>query len=84
MKSNAAVGRTADGLAEAMFDELDALHNGQSTPQQARAKSSIANTIIQINRLKMDFARFVTDARTGESKEQPALPNFNMGLVSAK
>jgi len=77
-----ALNRTADGLAEAMFVELDLLNEGKSTPQAARAKSSIANTIIQINRLKMDFARFVTDSRS--ENEGTTLPNFNMAALTTK
>lgn len=69
--------RTSAGLASEMFEELDALKKGTSTPQQARAKSSIANTIIAISRLEMDFARFVADARGEDGKK--ALPSLPMG-----
>lgn len=56
--------RNSKGLVGAMFDELDALKNGESTPQQARAKASIANTICQVTRLEIDFARFVAAERS--------------------
>lgn len=61
------IDRTSRGLASAMFDELDALRNGKSTPQQARAKAAIANTICTISRLEMDFARFVSAERANLS-----------------
>jgi len=54
---------TSQGLARAMFEELDMLRNGTSTPQQARAKAAIANSLIAISRLEMDFARFIADPR---------------------
>lgn len=67
------IDRTSAGLASAMFDELDALNDGKSTPQQARAKASIANTIISVSRLEMEFARFVADSRTEVKNQLPAL-----------
>jgi hypothetical protein len=66
--------RTSAGLAAVMFDELDALKAGTSTPQAARAKASIANTIVGISRLEMDFARFVADAN--ETKNIKRLQNL--------
>lgn len=55
--------KTSRGLASAMFEELELLRSGKSTPQQARAKASIANTVCAISRLEMDFARFVASTR---------------------
>jgi len=69
-----AVKRDSRGLALAMFEELDLLRKGESTPQQARAKASIANTICTISRLEMDFARFVTSSRTDAKDDMKALP----------
>ncbi len=70
--------RTSAGLATAMFEELDALRDGKSTPQQARAKAAVANTICQISRLEMDYARFVSDERSDERGKLKSLP---MGLI---
>ena len=64
------VKRNSGGLADAMFDELDALNNGSSTPQQARAKSAIANSIISLTRLEMEYARFITDQRADRSNNE--------------
>lgn len=68
------VAKTSRGLAQAMFEELEMLRSGESTPQQARAKASIANTICTISRLEMDFARFVSASRAEESDAMKALP----------
>ena len=69
------IDRTSRGLAAAMFEELENLRNGDSTPQMARAKSSIANTICTISRLEMDFARFVDSTRANDSDNgMKALP----------
>ena len=58
--------RTSKALVDILFDELDALKAGESNPQQARATSSLANTICSVTRLEMDYARFVSDARSLE------------------
>jgi len=71
--SKKAIEKTSRGLAQAMFEELEMLRNGESTPQQARAKASIANTICTISRLEMDFARFVTASRAESTDSMKAL-----------
>ncbi len=68
------IAKTSRGLAQAMFEELELLRSGESTPQQARAKASIANTICTISRLEMDFARFVTATNTDNDSGMKALP----------
>ena len=72
--------RTSRGLANMMFDELISLKEGNSTPQQARAKAAIANTIISVSRLEMDYARFVASERSGEI---PGPEPIAIGSVSA-
>lgn len=69
--------RTSRGLQAAMFEEIDNLRNGRSTPQAARAKSAVANTICLLSRLEMDFARFIAIEREGVDKLLPALPMAN-------
>lgn len=72
--------RTSKGLIDTLFDELDQLKAGKSTPQNARAKASIANTICQVTRLEMDYARFVTDSRSIEGQQGlKALPMGSVG-----
>ncbi len=65
--------RTSAGLANVMFEELESLKKGSSTPQQASAKARVANTIIAVSRLEMDYARFVSAERSDE-KGLPSLP----------
>ena len=66
--------RSSKGLADALFEEFDLLRNGRSTPQMARAKASIAGGIMSLTRLEMDYARFVSEARSGGQQELAALP----------
>ncbi len=60
--------RTSDVLKGAMWDELEALTRGESTPQNARAKAALSSQICAITRLEMDFSRFVIDARAVDGR----------------
>ena len=71
------VNRTSDNLKELMWDELEALTAGTSTPQNARAKASLAGQICGITRLEIDFSRFVAEKRTEGGK----LANIPMGVL---
>jgi hypothetical protein len=55
--------RTTSALMDILFDELDLLVAGKSTPQQAASKAKIANTILSVKRIEVDIARFVADSR---------------------
>ena len=55
--------RTSDALKDLMWDQMESLLAGKTTPQHARAASSLAGQICGITRLEMDFSRFVSDAR---------------------
>ncbi len=59
------VTRTIKGLQDTLFDEIDALRDGTTTPQSARTVASLAKGIIQTARLEMDHARFVSEPRAG-------------------
>jgi hypothetical protein len=73
------VERTSRGLAQAMFEELDLLRNGESTPQQARAKASVANTVCALSRVEMDFSRFVTENHKTIENDASGLKALPMG-----
>jgi hypothetical protein len=55
--------RTSGGLAAVMFEELEDLRTGKSTPQHARAVAALGSTICSIKRLEIDYQRFVGSAR---------------------
>jgi hypothetical protein len=70
MKSPEMTSRT---LTAAMFEELELLREGKSTPQQAAAKAKIAQVACNVARLEMDYARFVAATRSDEGRLK-ALP----------
>lgn len=65
--------RTTTTLMNILFDELELLVDGKSTPQQADAKAKIANTIISVKRVEIDMACFVADSRQQTSGSLPAV-----------
>jgi len=73
--------RTSEQLKDMMWSELEALTDGSSTPQNARAKASLGNLLCSIARLEMDFSRFVSDARTSTHR---ALGSIPMGELNKK
>ena len=68
------VAKTSEGLSKVLFDELEDLCNGKSTPQMARAKAHLAGSVISIKRLEMDFAKF--------ADEKTALKRTNIKMLS--
>ena len=61
MTKNRKVERTTDGLTNILFDEMENLINGESTPQMARAKAHVAKTILSVKRLEIDVAQLNND-----------------------
>ena len=56
--------QTTKGLRTALFDQLDGLRNGTTTPQEAKAVSSLASQIVSVTKLEMEAARFIGDANS--------------------
>lgn len=69
-----AIDRTSKGLSDALFEELDALRDGQVTPQHAQSFASLAKTICGLSKLEMNYARFVSDARADSKEVMRSLP----------
>ena len=53
------IDRNTTGMKQALFEELDSLREGDSTPQKARAVSALIGGVIATTRIEMDYARFV-------------------------
>lgn len=59
--------RTSAGLRGALFDELDALRAGQSTPHKANATANLARGMIELVRTEIDVRRLL-------GEQAPATP----------
>lgn len=64
------VARTSAGLREALFDELDGLRSGRTTPNKANATAKLADQIINTVRMELDVERHIS--RIGQ---QPVTPS---------
>lgn len=60
--------RTSKGLQDTLFDEIDSLRDGTTTPQSARTVASLASGIVQTAKLEMDHGRFIADQRSGRGE----------------
>jgi hypothetical protein len=49
--------RSSEGLRNTLFEELDMLRNGQSTPLRANAVGKLAAQVIEAARLDLEFMR---------------------------
>lgn len=57
-----AVPRTALGLRDALFDEINGLRNGTVTTQRARVMAQIAHRVIEATRLEVQCRKMMLDA----------------------
>ncbi len=51
--------RSSMGLRDAMFDELDLLRSGASTPKRAAAASRIAAQIINSKKIEIEYEKHI-------------------------
>jgi hypothetical protein len=54
-----AVSRTSLGIREMLFEELDALRNGKSSPQRANALAKISSQILSTVKTELEYASFL-------------------------
>jgi hypothetical protein len=52
--------RSSEGLRDVLFEELDALRNGTSTPQRSNAVCKISTELIKTVELEIEFYKNVT------------------------
>lgn len=57
-----AVERTSAGLRDAIFDEIDALRSGQSSPTRANALAKLSASIVETVRLEVEVAKLERSA----------------------
>lgn len=57
-----AVPKTAEGLRDALFDEINALRAGTSSPQKSRAISQLASHVIDSLRVQIQHGRLLLES----------------------
>lgn len=58
-KTVAKVSRTSEGLRDALFDEIDGLREGTSTPNKASAVAKLAVNIINSAFIEVEYQKLV-------------------------
>ena len=54
--------KTAEGLRDALFEEINLLRAGKTTPQKARVVANLASQIIDSMRVQIQHGRMLIDA----------------------
>ena len=75
-----AVNRSSAGLRQSLFEELEAIKNGDSNPARARAVAMLANSILQSVVTEIEYHKYVADvSKAGATAKlgalELALPN---------
>lgn len=63
IKNLPAITRTAEGLRDALFDELNLLREGRTTAVKARAIALLASQIIDSIRVQIQHGRLIEDGK---------------------
>lgn len=63
------VPKTAEGLRDALFDELNRLRDGSTSPQHARAVCNVARQVIESIRVQVQAQRLIKEMK----KQKPVL-----------
>jgi len=78
MKKKTVIVRTTEGLRDHLFEELERLRDGKSTPQNAKAVVSLAQQNYQLARLELDAARFSTIQRRSNGNDVLTLASIEL------
>lgn len=65
--------RTSKGLRDSMFDVLDDLRNGKTTPQAAAAAARLGMVVISAARMDIEHQRYVNHNPSAEISSLPIL-----------
>lgn len=61
MPKNTVIDRNTSGIREVLFQELQSLRSGDSTPQRASAIAKLCGQIVNSAKLDIDYQRFVSE-----------------------
>jgi len=52
--------RTSKGLRDVLFDELDALRHGKSSPTQSNAVAKLAGSVVETVKMEIEAQKFIS------------------------
>lgn len=59
--------RTSAGLRDAIFDEIDAIRNGDSNPTRANAVAKLAAGVVETVRMELEVQRHLRSHKPGDA-----------------
>lgn len=59
--------RTSEGLRDVLFDELDGIRDGSSTPGRAHAVCKLTTELIKTAQLEIEFYKHITRGKDKDS-----------------
>lgn len=65
------VERTTEGLRNALFDELDAMRGGKSTPARANAICRLSVGVIEVVKTEIEYTKLVANTNDPAPLDQP-------------
>ena len=67
MSTTANFQRNSTGLRDALFDEWEALRNGESNAARARSIAMLANSILSSVQTDIEYHKYVSDVRKSDA-----------------
>jgi hypothetical protein len=81
--NSAPIVRTSAGLRDAIFDEIDAIRNGNSNPTRANAVAKLATGIVETVRMEIEVQKHLRSVpKEEQTQPQPQLLGSPMPLGS--
>jgi len=74
--------RTAKGLRDALFDEMDALRRGESNPARARSVAMLANSVADSVMTEIEFHKYVSSVVSTGGGDLVQIGNMELGTTS--
>lgn len=74
----AKIDRSTDGLRAVLFEELEALRNGRTTPQKASAVARLAAGIVSSTKLDLEYQRFVKAVEGEDAPKIASVPPLKL------
>lgn len=80
-KAKSTVARSAQGLRDALFAEIEELRSGEGNPSKAMAVAKLAQQIISITKTEIEFNESVI--RHAQSGHALALGDMPLGIAAS-
>lgn len=74
----AKIDRSTDGLRSVLFEELESLRAGRTTPQKASAVARLAAGIVSSTKLDLEYQRFAKAVEGDDAPKIACVPSLKL------